>query len=90
MDDCIIDSGTSCNVVSKEEWQRLKQIKANVPKHSKVVYGYGNKELPPLGTFTAGIYYKPDTNAHIFITDFIVVNCKGPNLISASTATSLD
>ena len=56
--DVLIDSGATCNVMSQQAWDLLKQggIRCESRKSAKAIFAYGGTEpLPTLGTFIADV-----------------------------------
>lgn len=70
----IIDSGATCNLISRLEWERLKKAKVmcDSRKCTKKLFAYGSKK--PLDV----------------MTEFIVVEGHGQNLLGKETALFLN
>lgn len=84
----IIDSGVSCNVFGKVEWERLKQqrVKCQSLKSDKQLYPYGSdKPTKIMGSFDTLIV----TANQSLQAEFIVVYRKGQSLLGRDTALQL-
>ena len=88
--DVLIDSGATCNVVSQQTWDLLKQrgIRCESRKSAKALFAYGGTEpLPTLGTFTADVMLSGSSNG--CTADFVVVKGNGRTLLGRGTAEKL-
>ena len=86
----LIDSGATCNVVSQQTWDYLKQrgIRCESRKSAKALFAYGGTEpLPTLGTFTADVMLSGSSNG--CTADFVVVKSNGGTLLGRGTAEKL-
>lgn len=82
--DMIIDSGATCNLISRLEWERLKKAKVmcDSRKCTKKLFAYGSKKpLDVAGSFTAEI----SVGKTSVMTEFIVVEGHGQNLLGKET-----
>lgn len=87
--DMIIDSGATCNLISRLEWERLKKAKVmcDSRKCTKKLFAYGSKKpLDVAGSFTAEI----SVGKTSVMTEFIVVEGHGQNLLGKETALFLN
>ena len=85
----IIDSGASCNLISRNEWERLKSEKVlcESRKCSRKLFAYGSKEpLEITGSFKAEVSIGMSTEK----AEFIVVEGQGQNLLGKETAVKLN
>ncbi|KAI8516325.1 hypothetical protein Bbelb_049060 [Branchiostoma belcheri] len=87
----LIDSGATCNIISKGTWESLKRQQVEVRdqrKGGKNFYAYGNnKPLPTLGTFKADVTCP--SNAAVTEAEVVVMDGPGRNLLSKETAEKL-
>ncbi|XP_062570106.1 uncharacterized protein LOC134232175 [Saccostrea cucullata] len=87
--DMIIDSGATCNLISRLEWERLKnfKMKCDSRKCTKKLFAYGSKTpLNVAGSFTAEISVGKTTH----VAEFIVVEGGIQNLLGKDTALLLN
>lgn len=87
----LIDSGTTCNVLSEPTWNFLEQrgIRCESRKSATTLYAYGGKEpLPTLGTFTADVMLAGDETG--CRADFVGVKGDGHMLLGCGTVMDLD
>ncbi|KAI8506116.1 hypothetical protein Bbelb_164690 [Branchiostoma belcheri] len=87
----LIDSGATCNIISKGTWESLKGQRVEVRdqrKGGRNLYAYGsNKPLPTLGTFKAEVVCL--SNAAATEAEVVVMDGPGRNLLSKETAEKL-
>ncbi|KAI8487249.1 hypothetical protein Bbelb_350470 [Branchiostoma belcheri] len=87
----LIDSGATCNIISKGTWESLKGQRVEVRdqrKGGRNLYTYGsNKPLPTLGTFKAEVVCL--SNAAVTEAEVVVMDGPGRNLLSKETAEKL-
>jgi hypothetical protein len=85
----IIDSGASCNLINRNEWERLKieKVKCESKKCTRKCYAYGSKvALYVAGSFTAEVSIGMSTE----VAEFIVAEGQGQNLRGKDTAVKLN
>lgn len=85
----IIDSGASCNVTDKKQWDCLKKekIKCFSEKTSRPLYAYGSSNpLPVAGVFRATVQHGDRV---VEDAEFIVIQGEGQTLLGRETATDL-
>lgn len=85
----LVDSGASCNIMGKDQWQSLKSegVKCKTEKCQKQLYTYGSKQpLQTLGKFSATVQIpdKPKVK-----TEFVVTNGNGLALLGCETTEKL-
>ncbi|KAI8511830.1 hypothetical protein Bbelb_109300 [Branchiostoma belcheri] len=87
----LIDSGATCNIVSKETWESLKRHRVEVKdqrKGSTKLYPYGSSvPLATLGTFTAEVTCP--INGAQKEGKFVVLDGHGQDLLCKGTAEEL-
>ncbi|XP_069140912.1 uncharacterized protein [Argopecten irradians] len=86
----IIDSGSSCNVISKQLWENLKtkHVDCVSGKSEKKLYVYGSeKSMDVMGCFVAQV--SVGNNGRSISAEFTVVKGKGQALLGYKTATEL-
>lgn len=91
LNNILIDSGASVNVIDNQSWTYLKQcgIKCQSQKTKKKIFAYGQKEpLNVLGTFIAEVE-AVDTKK-TSEEEFVVVAEEGISLLGKSSAERLD
>ena len=85
----LIDSGSSCNIVDRDTWERLKQmkIKCETSKQTKKIFSYGSKDpLKVAGTFWTNITVGDRTLENV---EFIVIEGHGNPLLGRKTSLDL-
>ena len=85
----IIDSGASCNVISRSVWEYLKANKVAClsTKASKKLYAYGsNQPLQVAGICTAEMSVRESVLSGV---EFVVIENEGHVLLGQETAISL-
>ena len=78
MDNVLIDSGASCNVIDYGTWNNLKQrhIKCESKVSDKKLFAYGQKEpMEAVGTFVAGI--DCEASRERCVNEFTVIKSTG-------------
>ena len=86
----IIDSGASCNVVDRNQWEYLKMnsVKCVSTKTTKRIYPYGSTQpLSCAGTFTAEVTVGGDQKLEN--VEFVVIEGEGQPLLGRDTALKL-
>ena len=86
----IIDSGASCNILGREQWEKLKSnnVQCVSSKESKTLYAYGSTTpLEVAGTFKATVAVG---NEQVENEEFVVINGKGQSLLGRETALKLN
>ena len=87
----IVDSGASCNVIGRDEWENLKSnsVKCQSSRDNiKKLYAYGSSNpLPVAGNFIADISVSGTT---LHDVRFNVVETKGQSLLGRETALKLN
>lgn len=89
IDDMLIDSGATCNVIDKSTWEYLKENKVNCvsKKSERKLYTYGSSEpLNTLGEFRALVLWN---NKHIE-ADFLVIEGVGKSILGCKTSEDLE
>ena len=85
---CLIDSGSTANVVDQDTWTFLKKqrIRAVSERATKRLYLYGAKEpLTSVGKFSATV----EVGDRQTEAEFIVIECKGRSILCKETAEKL-
>ena len=86
--EAVIDSGASCNIVSEQEWKKLRDQGIQCTTHSvqKKLYAYAAaRPLEIVHGFTATVIVEHQQAT----ADFIVVKGHGPILLGRETSTEL-
>ncbi|CAB3987669.1 Transposon Tf2-9 poly, partial [Paramuricea clavata] len=86
----LIDSGSTCNVIDKSCWEKLKakQIKCKSEKTATQIYSYGSsKPLIVAGKFTADVVCQ---GKEVKEAEFIVIEGTGKPLLGKKTAIQLN
>ncbi|XP_070548112.1 uncharacterized protein [Ptychodera flava] len=84
--DILIDSGATCNLMGQHTWEYLKRkrVQCTSRKTARVLFAYGNTEpLPTLGTFTDDIMLPDKFRCR---ADFVVIKSTGKTLLCRETA----
>ncbi|CAK8692680.1 uncharacterized protein LOC143462177 [Clavelina lepadiformis] len=90
--DMLVDSGSSCNLLSSDTREWLKKSKVKIikktPGSKKKLFGYDNdKPLPIRGTFEA--VATSDASGKKCEAEFVVVSCDGTSLLGKKSAEEL-
>ena len=91
LNNVLIDSGASCNIMDRATWENLKQkgVKCESQKSEKKLFGYGQTEsIEVLGTFKSDIFCK-DSRVSC-VDEFTVVEGPGKVLLGKNTAEKLN
>ncbi|MCG8032586.1 MAG: aspartyl protease family protein, partial [Candidatus Thiodiazotropha taylori] len=86
----MIDSGASCNIIDRETWEKLKQmkIKCSTSRETRKIYAYGSKEpLQVAGTFWTNVTLGDKMLENV---EFIVLEGQGKPLLGRDTSLKLD
>lgn len=86
IDNVLIDSGASRNVMSQNVWEYLKsqKVKCQSRKAAIPLYAYGQNKLDTLGVFKADVM-SPDTG-NCVESEFVVVKGSAQTLLGKTTA----
>ena len=90
LDNVLIDSGASCNLIDSETWNslKLKHIECESKKSDKKLFAYGQKEpIEVIGTFVAEIACAD--SGEVCVDEFTVIRGTGRPLLGRSTAEKL-
>lgn len=90
LDNVLIDSGASCNVIDYGTWNNLKQkhIRCESKVSDKKLFAYGQKEpMEVVGTFVAEVAC--DASGEGCVDEFTVIKGTGKPLLGRSTAEKL-
>ena len=91
LENVLIDSGASCNLIGQNTWNHLKQegIKCQTKVISKKVYAYGQTEaMETMGTFQCNV--KCDVTKLNCQDEFIVVKQNTRSILGKNTAEQLN
>ena len=86
----IIDSGASCNILGREQWETLRanNIQCVSSKETKTLYAYGSTEpLEVAGAFKATVSVGNDSVEN---EEFVVIEGAGQSLLGRDTALKLN
>ncbi|CAH1255636.1 RTL1 [Branchiostoma lanceolatum] len=91
LQEVLIDSGATCNILSKDTWESMKNQQVKVwdqHKNCRKLYPYGsNTALPTLGTFTTSVLCP--SNGVSTEGVFVVLDGPGRDLLGKKTAEKL-
>ncbi|KAK2554123.1 hypothetical protein P5673_024475 [Acropora cervicornis] len=87
----LIDSGATCNIVDLDTWKSLKQecVKCRSQRCERKQFAYGQTEpIEVLGTFESGVYF--EASGVRCVAEFTVVKSHGRALLGKDTAEKLN
>ena len=87
----LIDSGATCNIVDLDTWKSLKQecVKCRSQRCERKQFAYGQTEpIEVLGTFGSGVYF--EASGVRCVAEFTVVKSHGRALLGKDTAEKLN
>ena len=89
----VIDSGASCNVMDRNQWENMKTkgVVCESRKDAKPLFAYGSKTpLAVAGTITATVKVTDSRSNELSNVDFIVIEGEGQTLLGRDTAKKLN
>ena len=91
LDNVLIDSGASCNLIDYNTWNNMKQnwIECESQVSDKKLFAYGQKEpLEVVGTFVAEVVCEDNRAGCVY--EFTVIKGTGRPLLGKKTAEKLN
>ena len=91
LNNVLIDSGATCNIVDLDTWKSLKQegVKCRSQRCERKLFAYGQTEpIEVLGTFESGVYC--EASGERCVAEFTAVKTHGRALLGKDTAEKLN
>ena len=91
LNNVLIDSGATCNIVDLDTWKSLKQegVKCRSQRCARKLFAYGQTEpIEVVETFESGVYC--EASGERCVAEFTVVKTHGSALLGRDTAEKLD